>query len=205
MKKNILALIAIIGFVSTTTAQRKGNVEFGFNAGLNSSFISDSWGSSDVRTNFNAGAAADFYFSDSWSLKVKAIYDRKGWNDDLVTVNGNLYRSNFAVDYITVPVMANWHFGNTKNWYINFGPYVGFLINAEETAFNSDVKDMFNTTDAGLALGLGVKIPLSNYAKLFIEYDVQSGFTEIFKHDFDNGDNANTTRGALNIGINFML
>lgn len=205
MKKNILALMAIIGFVATTTAQSRGNVEFGFNSGLNSSFISDSWGSSDVRTNFNAGASADFYFSDSWSLKVKGIYDRKGWNNDLITVDGNVYRSNFAVDYVTIPVMANWHFGNRRNWYVNFGPYVGFLVNAEETAFNSDVKDMFNTTDVGLALGLGVKIPLSNYAKLFIEYDVQGGFTEIFKHDFDNGDNATTTRGALNVGINFML
>ena len=204
MKKNILALIAIIGFVATTVAQRKGNVEFGLNGGLNSSFISDSWGSSDVRTSFNAGAAADFYFSDSWSLKVKAIYDRKGWNNDFVTVDNTLYRANFAVDYITVPVMANWHFGNTKNWYFNFGPYVGFLVNAEETAFDSDVKDMFNNTDVGLALGLGVKIPLSDYAKLFIEYDVQSGFTDVFKNDFE-GDNSSTTRGALNVGINFML
>jgi hypothetical protein len=205
MKKNILALLVFIGFVATTAAQGRGNIEFGLHGGLNSSFISDSWGSSDVRTNFSAGASADFYFSDSWSLKVKGIYDRKGWNNDLVTVNNNVYRANFALDYVTIPVMANFHFGNKRNWYVNFGPYVGFLINAEETAFKTDVKESFNTTDAGLALGFGVKIPLSNYAKLFIEYDVQSGFTEVFKYDFDNGDNARNTRGALNVGINFML
>lgn len=205
MKNIIFTSIALIAVAFSTSAQRKGNVEFGFNTGLNSSFISDSWGSTDVRTNFNAGAAADFYLSESWSIKIKGIYDRKGWNNDLINVDGTTYRTNLAVDYITIPVMANWHFGYSRNWYINFGPYVGFLVNAEETAFKTDAKEMFKNTDAGLALGLGVKIPLSKFAKLFIEYDVQSGFTEIFTDDYDNGDNATNTRGALNVGINFML
>ncbi|MXN93133.1 outer membrane beta-barrel protein [Flavobacterium sp. Sd200] len=205
MKNYILSLITIVGFATAATAQSKGNVEFGYNVGLNSSFISDSWGSSDIRTGFNAGVSADFYFSDSWSVKAKVAYDKKGWNNDFITVDGNLYRTNFALDYITVPVMANWHFGNTKNWYVNFGPYVGFLVNAEETALNNDVKDMLNSTDWGLAFGLGVKIPLSNYIKLFIEYDVQSGFTDVFKDNYNYGSNFSTTRGALNVGLNLML
>ena len=35
----------------------------------------------------------------------------------------------------------------------------------------------------GVAFGIGVKIPVSDYIKLYIEYDAQGGFTEIFKED----------------------
>lgn len=206
MKKIILSCVAIIASCAFVNAQSKGNVEFGFNGGLNTSLIADSNGTSDYRSGFNAGASADFYFSNNWSLKVKAIYDRKGWNNDVIEDSqGTLYRTNYQLDYITVPVMANFHFGNTRNWYINFGPYVGFLLNAEDTRFNTDVKSDFNTTDVGLAAGLGVKIPISNYAKIFLEYDLQSGFTDVFKQDYNYGYNAVNFRNSFNVGINFML
>jgi len=206
MKKNILSCIAIVACLGFANAQDKGNIEFGFNTGLNSSYVADPHGTSDYSTGFNAGASADFYFSRNWSLKVKAIYDRKGWDHDVIADDrGTLYATNYDVDYITVPVMANWHFGYTNNWYINFGPYVGFMVNAKDTRFDTDVKDMFNKTDVGLAAGVGVKIPVSNYVKIFLEYDLQGGFTDVFKQDFDNGNNAVNVRNAFNIGINFML
>jgi len=206
MKKIILLCVAFVACCTLTNAQSKGNVEFGFNGGLNTSFIADSQWSSDYRTGFNAGASADFYFSKDWSLKVKAIYDRKGWNNDVIEGDrGILYKTNYNLDYITVPVMANFHFGYTRNWYVNFGPYVGFLLNAEDTRFKTDVKSDFNTTDFGLAAGLGVKIPVSNYAKIYLEYDLQSGFTDIFKENINYGNSTVNFRNSFNVGINFML
>jgi hypothetical protein len=202
MKNIILTCIALIATCNIARAQDKGNIEFGVNAGFNGSYIADSYGSADYRSGFNAGASADFYFSRNWSLKVKAIYDRKGWNNDFVSDNsGTLYRTNYQLDYVTVPLMANVHLGYKRNWYINFGPYVGFLVNAEDTRFNTDVKSEFNSTDVGIAAGIGVKIPVSNYAKIFLEYDLQGGFTDVFKYDSD----AVNVRNAFNVGINFML
>ena len=93
--------------------------------------------------------------------------------------------------------------GVKKNWYLNFGPYVGFLVNAKESRFDFDVKNAFETTDVGLAYGIGVKIPVSEYLKIFIEFDGQGGFTNIFKDPYF--DNTTNSRGALNVGLNFML
>ena len=99
--------------------------------------------------------------------------------------------------------MANWHFGNKKNWYLNFGPYVGFLLDAKETQFDTDLKDYFNSTDFGLALGIGVKIPVSDKLKLFFEYEGQGGVSDIFKvNEFSRVTNS---RSSLNIGLNFLL
>ena len=99
--------------------------------------------------------------------------------------------------------MANWHFGKKKNWNLNFGPYAGFLLSAEETAYNTNVKEFFNTNDFGLNIGIGVKFPLSNKLKLNIEYEAQSGFSDVFKDN--NNKRIIGTRGALNVGLNFLM
>lgn len=99
--------------------------------------------------------------------------------------------------------MANWHFGNKRNWFLEFGPYVGFLLNAEESRFGTDVTDAFNTTDFGLALGIGVKIPLNDKLQLFFEYEGQGGLNDIFKqNDYSRVTNS---RSSINVGLNFLL
>lgn len=207
MKKLLLTALFAGLCTITANAQGKGNIEFGINTGYNTSNISTSdFGDDfDSHSSFNVGVGADFFFNDRWSIKVKAIYDRKGFDSVYFTnlLTGSRYTANVKLDYITVPVMANWHFGSKRNWYLNFGPYVGFLVNAQETRFDQDLKEGFNTTDAGLAFGIGVKIPLNNKLKIFFEYDGQSGFSDIFKENYD--DNSYISRGAINVGLNFLL
>ncbi|KOS05106.1 hypothetical protein AM493_02930 [Flavobacterium akiainvivens] len=204
MKKIALAATAFL-FALGANAQSKGNIEFGVNTGVNFSTISSGeyWGSADTSTGFNVAASLDFYFSDRWSIKVKPTYDRKGWDGDYVTVDGNDYPTDYNVDYLTVPVMANWHFGSKRNWYLNFGPYAGFLLSAKDTRFDTDVKNALNSTDIGLAFGIGVKIPVSDKIKIFFEYEGQSGFSDAFKDNYTG--NVYTSRNSLNVGLNFLL
>lgn len=204
-------MIAVAFFVTAgLSAQTKGDVEFGFNAGFNYSAVNVSYFQTETGVGFNVGASADYYFSDSWSIKGKLIYDQKGWNEGIFsegsfdpadpTVN---YVTNFNLNYLTIPVMANWHFGSKRNWYLNFGPYAGFLISAKETEGGNDVKESFNKSDFGLALGIGVKIPVSDKLKLFVEYEGQSGFSDILAENPDTA--ALNSRGSLNVGLNFLL
>ena len=199
MKNLFLTAIVALGLVATSYAQDKGDVEFGVNVGYNSSNITNGGLNADAGSGFNAGVAADYYFSDRWSMKGKLIYDQKGWDNDNLG-NG---KTNINLDYLTVPVMANWHFGSKRNWYLNFGPYVGFLMSAEDSKNGIDLKDTFNTTDFGLAFGIGVKIPVSDKLKISLEYDGQSGFSDVFK-DHPAG-RIQGTRGAFNVGLNFMM
>lgn len=203
MKKKIITVKLLIAFSVIGFAQKKGDVEFGINLGLNSSNVTSEYLSSDTGTGVNLGFAADYFFSDSWSLKGKIIYDQKGWDNGLLYVGVNRYNTNYNLNYLTIPVMANWHFGKKKNWNLNFGPYAGFLLSAEETAYNTNVKEFFNTNDFGLNIGIGVKFPLSNKLKLNIEYEAQSGFSDVFKDN--NNKRIIGTRGALNVGLNFLM
>lgn len=199
MKNLFFTAILALGLVSASSAQDKGDVEFGVNVGYNSSNITNGDLNADSGSGFNIGVAADFFFSDRWSIKGKLIYDQKGWDNDDIG-NG---KTNINLDYLTVPVMANWHFGSKRNWYLNFGPYVGFLMSAEDSRNGVDLKDAFNSTDFGLAFGIGVKIPVSDKLKISLEYDGQSGFSDIFK-DHPAG-RIQGTRSAFNVGLNFMM
>lgn len=203
MKKLASTIIVLFGFSLVVSAQKKGDVEFGLNVGYNASTVSDSYYAADSGSGYNFGGSLDYYFSNSWSIKGKLIYDQKGWDNGYIEDNSGSYNTDFNLNYLTVPVMANWHFGNTRNWYLEFGPYFGFLLNAEEERFGTDVSDGFNKNDMGLAYGIGVKIPLNNKLKLFFEYEGQSGFNDIFQeNDYSAVTNS---RSSFNIGLNFLM
>jgi opacity protein-like surface antigen len=185
MKNNLLTAILILGLSSCIWSQKKGDVEFGLNIGLNNSAASDAETDFDPGYGYNLGGSMDYYFSTDWSIKAKLIYDQKGWNNDFIEdVNtGTVYPTDVNLNYLTVPVMAGWHFGNKRNWYLNFGLYMGVLLDAKETQFDSDISEYFNKNDMGLALGIGVKIPVSNKLKVFFEFDGQGGFNDVFENN----------------------
>ena len=125
MKKRLLTVLLFTFGLLISNAQDQGDFELGINAGLNLSNLasSDDDFESDSRVSFNIAASGEYYFSDRWGIKTKLIFDKKGFGDDDNDVDVNM-------DYITIPVMANWHFGSNRNWYLNFGVYGGFLLNA---------------------------------------------------------------------------
>lgn len=212
MKKLVVITLMLFGFSSTAFAQPgKGDIQYGFGLGYNFSGVYvENEGSTDAGSGVNVAVSADYYFSDRWSLKAKLIYDQKGWNNGFVDNSdpfdpnmSGYYKTNFNLNYLTVPVTMNWNFGKKRNWYINLGPYAGFLLSAKETEKGTSVKDYFVTTDFGIAWGVGVKIPVSDKTKIFIEYQEQYGLSNIFD---DNSDlKGHNSRGSFNVGVNFEL
>jgi len=204
MKKLFISLFFAFGFTATAHAQGKGKIELGIGAGYNSYSVSSQFIQSSVGAGINVAGSLEYYFSDKWGIKTKLIYDSKGWNEGLIQDEDNqpFLQTNFRLKYLTVPVMANWHFGAKRNWYVNFGPYAGFLIDAKDTTLNSDLKADFRSTDFGLAVGIGVKIPVTDQLRLYLEYDGQGGFTNIL---VDSSETVTNSRSSFNVGLNFLL
>lgn len=203
MKKLFLSIVASFLF-NTVNAQGAGDIEIGIGAGVNVSSVSNLYYSADSRISFNLGATGDYYFSDRWSLKARLIFDQKGWANGFVNNQdtGSTVISDFKVNYLTVPVMANWHFGSSRNWYLNFGPYVGFLVSVNDSKLGLDLKEAFVGKDFGLAYGIGYKFKLNNM-NLFVEYESQGGFSDIFKDN--NGGAFMNRRSSFNLGVLFPL
>lgn len=211
MKQVLITLITVFGCIAISFAQHKGKVEMGFSGGYNATNITHDfkiYGLSDSRHGFNFGVSADYYFSDDWSIKAKCMYETKGWDNDLIQISDESdpvvrYEStNIRLNYITIPVMIAFHiYENRTNGYVNAGPYIGFLKNAKETRFNTDIKDNFDKVEGGISYGFGGKFPVSNKFKFFVEYDVQLGLTGMFR----NENRYISVRHAVNAGINFLL
>ena len=202
MKKNLTLLVILLGIYSVSCAQTKTKSEFGFNIGFNTSATLDVLSTSTNGIGFNAGVSGDYYFSNRWSIKAKLSYDQKGWTQGvgLFGEPDGFETGHLTLNYLTVPLMANWHFGKTRNWFLDVGPYAGFLMNASLN--NADIKPRFKSTDFGFAFGIGVKFPIAEKAKLFLEYDAQTSLTNIF----NSSDFAYINlRAAFNVGVSFPI
>ncbi len=203
--KNLIVVAVVFLTVFSTSAQEKGDIEFGVNLGYNISNVTSENTSTSSKGGINIGASGEYFFSDRWGINFQLIYDQKGWADGFVIPEGSsdMIITDFRVSYLTIPLTANLHFGKSKGWHFNFGPYVGFLINAEVGHEDMDVKDAFATTDFGLALGIGYKFRLSEKTKLVLDYQSQSGFSNAFD------ENSTTTirngRSSFNLGLLFDL
>ncbi|WP_284652281.1 porin family protein [Flavobacterium terrisoli] len=207
MKKIILTAIIALGIPSFLSAQKKGDFELGFNAGYNISSATSYYVSTERGKGFNIGGSLNYYFTRSWSIEGKLIYDQKGWDNDRIEDDqGTSYNSDYNLNYLTVPIMANYYFGDDekdkKNWFIEFGPYAGFLLSAKENRFGTDIKESFYKNDFGLTLGAGVKIPVMDKFNMFFELEWQRGFTNIFNHASTAIRNQRT---SFNVGVNYLL
>lgn len=205
MKKLLVVIaVAMLGNFSAK-AQEKGNIELGAALGVNLTNVStsDSDISGDTKTGFYGAVSGEYYFSDRWGIKAKLVSDPKGWANDYLFVNYSLIKTDAKLNYVTIPVMANWHFGRNRNWYLNFGLYAGFLLMAKETALDTDLKDELKGTDFGLAAGIGYKFFINDNTKIYIEYAEQAGFVDIVKEN--EGDALRNSRSAFNVGVLFTL
>ncbi|QNR86491.1 PorT family protein [Pedobacter riviphilus] len=204
--KKLLTLLLCAGLGVTSQAQEKNSLELGIHVGYNLATVSTSnQTNSNYRNGFNVAAVGDYFFSDRWSIKAKIGYDQKGWDSGYLTNldNGQSFTTDYHINYLTIPVMANWHFGKKRNWYLNFGPYFGILLNASETKFNTDLKNFIHNRDIGIDLGIGVKLPVANKVKVLLELDGQSGLTDVFKQN--QGYQIRTVRSGINAGLLFSL
>jgi len=224
MKKKIFSIIIVVSLgLFTVNAQNTGEIQYGIGGGINFSNITIN--EDDVKTeslsSFNAHLSAEYYFDDRLGVKSKIIYDNKGWAQDVVDPNSILetLKSNYSLKYITIPLMVNYHFGSiqsraksfaTRPWYLSFGPYIGFLTKAEESLSGNDFKESLKSIDYGAAFNFGLRFEITDFTKLYIEYDGQYGLADIAADSKTTAQNSSTTiknglRSSVNLGLLFAF
>jgi long-subunit fatty acid transport protein len=199
MKKLLLcAAVAVFGLSNLNAQSDSGDFTLAPQVGLNlSNYSSNENLNNKIRTSFNAGVIAEYYFNDRWSLRSGLLYDSKG---TIITESGEDYID--KLNYISIPLHANWHFGSNRNWFLNFGPTLGFLASAKADLPSGeiDIKDEVESFDAGLGIGIGYKFNIADNTELYIQYQGYNGLISLIDADF----NLFNATSAVNIGVIFQ-
>lgn len=148
MKKTII-FIAACFILCSVKAQ---DVHFGIKGGLNASSINSSPANEDMQTKigFNVGILAHIHTSSrQWAIQPEMYYSEEGYQSKSNS------SASLNLGYLNIPVLAQYMFDN--GFRIEFGPQLGFLMNAKSKTRNVsvDVKDNFKKTNFSIPLGLG--------------------------------------------------
>lgn len=192
MKKIILSVLALGAFTfSNAQTREKGAIELTPQIGYSSSnyYSGDAGVLNEPISGVAFGVTGDYYFNNRWSLRSGLLFQTMGTTSDIIDTEEKL-------NYITFPINANWHFGSTRKWNLNFGPSIGFLTAAKSDGL--DIKDGVVSTQVGLNVGIGYKIEVSPKLSILIDYQSMAGLTDIIKgSEFSTKNNY----GAFNLGL----
>lgn len=194
MKKMILTAAAVFSFAFVNAQEREsGTIELIPQIGYSSAnyYGNQVESGNNSLSGITFGLGGDYYFSDRWSIRSGILFQTMG------TKLGSFEEK---LNYLTVPLNANWHFGGTRKWNLNFGPSVSFLTSAETEGV--DIKDAVNATQFGISIGIGYKIEVSEKISILIDYQSLTGLNNVAKDSnltFKNGF------GSFNVGGVFKL
>lgn len=134
-----------------TSAHAQG-VHIGAKAGLNFATIPD-LNDPTTRTSFHLGALAEFSISEAFSIQPELLYSSQGAKD------ASDDDEQIKLNYLTLPIMAKYYVWEGLS--LEAGPQIGLLLSAEreDDGETEDLKDISKSTDIGLALGVGYKLP----------------------------------------------
>jgi|TARA_B110000902_G_scaffold163471_1_gene186962 hypothetical protein len=209
MKKTILFLLALI-FTSSIYSQ----IKIGLNAGATYSKPYEGYMGFDAGIDFLIGASFEYYLNENLLLKTNLNYERKSFGDSFpFTDNRGMLigqiKATTNFDYLTIPIMAKYEFGNSKKFFVNGGPFLGFLLREENKADVPSVGqittiDLINKKiDVGLSFGIGTKIYINDKSDLNIELRENLGLLNISDNEVYEGGNLKTN--SLNLILNWSF
>jgi len=174
MKKILFPLVTVLSIMTVSNAQ-----SIGATIGANFANVAgDDIDQTDSKFNFTAGLFAEFMLTDKVGIQPELVFSGQGYKFNADDGFGFVIEWKQKLTYVNVPILINYYVAD--NFYLQAGPYLGFLTNAELNVSGSlgilggDNKDAHQSTDFGMGIGAGFKV---NKVNLGLRY--QLGLSDI--------------------------
>jgi hypothetical protein len=236
--RKIISIVFLVALFSghamsqTTWLGLKGGLSIPDLSGGSGNPLSDNYTS---RLALNFGVLSDFKVHKNFSLQVELNYAGQGGKRDGLQPITNLpaslsqglpagtylyanFKNKAVLDYLELPIMAKLSWGKMFGYYVNAGPYLGYLLHAAEKTkgtstiyedpggqvpltemgypvpaqnfdANTDVTSSIKRFNVGVTGGGGVDWKLDPKDKLFFDARFEYGFINIQKYSVDGKDN----------------
>jgi hypothetical protein len=217
MKHQLLTWI--FATVLTVTAIGQTNrFDIGIEAGPGVNFF---WGNKPLETygepavGFAAGLAFRYNFPKHFSIGTSLSFERKG-NFMKYSITGfqgvDQVKQMNRYDYLTLPILARFTVGRRVRFFLNAGPYFGYLIkqssktrSSKNGTNNSDFTDSFKRIDIGITTGVGLGIPIKDIFVISLEARNNTGLYDIGNSPFPNGTTMKTNSTNFLVGLTYIL
>jgi hypothetical protein len=144
-----------------------------------SSFMEDFY---DPTFGFSGGFSFQYNIDKRIALRTNLTYERKGGiNRNNFYYDVNLIKNssiNFNFDYLTLPILVRFSFGKRVKYFINTGPYFGYLLSQtfvtkgdNFNTFTNDYTAATNKFDVGISFGTGIQYPIKE--KIYLSSEIR--------------------------------
>jgi hypothetical protein len=222
--KKILALLLTL-FVTSAMAQKSVGVRGSFTTSTMNKFDLIENITPDLKYLPSVGGAVfiEIPITSNFSIQPELAFTQKGFSikegfkaggDFLgidIPINGKV---NFRTNYIEVPVLAKYHFGNkdAAHYYVAAGPSIGYMADASmnirvlnifpiKTGLSNDIFKPFELS--GVAV-VGFEVPVAENAMVFVEGRYQQGISRAIDTPIFELPVRNKTFGG-GIGLRFNI
>jgi hypothetical protein len=215
LKIGVIFLILVPNFLHAQT----GKLEIGLEGGPNVAFfrVRNNPALKHNPTIYGLGGFAfQINFSKLIALRSVISYEVKGYQTPLqIIANGqdlgtSTIHSQF--NYLTLPILMRLNFGERIKFFVNAGPYFGYLLSKEDRitkyeeysgdAMNSSVKG-YERFDMGISAGFGIGIPFKEHWTLSLEARNNLGLIPLKSAKTDNAIFTNSSN--LLLGVSYRL
>jgi len=216
MKKCSAIILIFIGLAFYTTYGQTSKFEFGLEGGpslisLRGNDIIDDL--NDPTIGFTGGLFFQYNFNKIIALRTNLAYERKGSivKQQTYDSSSNSYwdvKTNLNFDYLTLPLLNRAPFGNRVLFFVNTGPYLGYLLKQTyvESGENIPTKTLVATSsfkkfDLGVSAGLGLLVPIKQNLAFSLEARNNLGLYDISATPIINDGSVKTNSTNLLLGI----
>lgn len=203
MKSNgkiFILLILLISLTTTLDAQKKkDNPEtyYGLNFGMIASKINFNPAVDQTfLTGYNGGLIFRHIAKKNLGVQVELNYSQRGWSE-----SDGLYTR--QLNYIELPFMTHFNFGNNFRSFFNVGPKISYLLsektlvsltqNSTDEQHKTAVENPF---DYGFCAGLGLLMNIKGQVvqvEARANYSISDIFSNAKRDYFDNSNNMNAS------------
>jgi hypothetical protein len=186
-----ISILSTLLLLSENIYSQTKPIRFGVRGGWNYSFTNVEIVGLNVqgRQGLNAGGVFEYWISDLFAVHANVLYNMKGnkWERDLGLA---MIKYEWAFDYLSIPVLAKFAFGDKVKFYLVAGPEFSFLLSGKENTETEilgeqdteerDLKEYMSSFELAGNFGFGVDIQVDPVV-IFIDIRGSLGFTDIFK------------------------
>ena len=201
-------------------------MEYGFHWGIN---LNTAYGSAIDKnhrsslTGVSIGGHLKIRKSEHVGLKILLAYDQYGWTYKSLQFENSTATGFvdadvlFKLNYLNLPVMAEYSFGKKVKINLDGGLFLGVLLNNEvvtklkkpippnEEAITSFSSNSRSAANFGVCFGVGIQIPISSKVKVDFDLKNSTGLSNVNKSNATYSSTTKTNSITILGGLTFEL